>query len=155
MKIDDTEKQINIDDTFFKMSEEQLKSRENYGENGAVAKIKLLQPSLLPIIAFILIIVIGTATAFLRARIINMNENLIYLNKIVSSIDTAGLQSGITAIEAKLEYVNKENDQLKSEVVHLKNEMEALKAKKEKADALTQKQPAARKKTVSKSPRTR
>ncbi|MCX5812698.1 MAG: hypothetical protein NT178_09165 [Proteobacteria bacterium] len=151
MKIDDTEKQINIDDDFFKMAEEQWKPKEKVGENSAVAKIKHLLPVFLPI-TFILIIIIGAATAFMRTKIIDMDESLIYLHKIVSSIDTAALRSEMTAMEAKIERINKENDKLKSDLAQLNNEMEIIKARKEKADMPVQKQPAAKKKVVSKNP---
>jgi sensor histidine kinase YesM len=151
MKIDDTGKQIKIDDDFFKMPEEQWKPKEINGENGTVEKIKHLLPILMPIV-FILIIIIGAATIFLRMQISVINDNLIYLNKTVSNIDTASLKSEMTAMETKIERLNKENEKLKSEMAHLGNEIEAIKARKEKTDTSAQKQPAAKKKAVNKTP---
>jgi hypothetical protein len=151
MKIDDTEKQIKIDDDFFKIPEMQLKPKENEGENGAVAKIKHLFPVLLPI-AFILIIIIGAAAVFLRMQISTSKGDIINLYRKVDNIDIGSLKSDMTAIESKLERINKENDKLKSDVAQLRNEMEALKTRKEKADTSTQKQPASKKKIVGKNP---
>jgi len=152
MKIDDFEKPANTEDDFFKMAEEQWKPKNNYGEETVVSKIKHFLPLVVPVIAFILIIIIGAATFFLRMQISTMNENLVYLNKIVSAIDTAGLKSEMTALEAKIERISNENDKLKSDLVHLRNEIESIKARKEKADTSAQKQNAAKKKVVGKNP---
>ena len=158
MKIDDTEKEIKIEDDFFKMPEEKWKPKEIDGENdlesGAVAKIKSLLPVLLPI-AFILIIIIGAATVFLRMQISTAKGDIINLDKKVSNIDFAAFKSEITAIETKLERVNKENDRLRSDVAQLRSELEAVKTRKEKADTPAQKQPTAKKKAAGKNPRMR
>jgi hypothetical protein len=154
MKIDDTEKQIKIDDDFFKMPDEHWKPQEIDEENSVNAKIKKLLPLLMPI-AFVLIIIIGAATVFLRMQISATNGDVINLDKKVSSIDLAAFKSEVTAIETKLERVNKENDKLKSDLAHLRNEIEVLKARKEKIDTPASKQPSAKKKAVGKNPRTR
>jgi peptidoglycan hydrolase CwlO-like protein len=154
MKIDDTEKQIKIDDDFFKMPEEQWKPQENNMEDGAVAKTKHLLPVLLPI-AFILIIIIGAATVFLRMQISTVKGDIINLYKKVGNIDISSFKSEMSAIEAKLDHIKNENDKLKSDLAQLRNEIEAIKARKEKADAAIQKQPVAKKKAVNKNPRVR
>jgi septal ring factor EnvC (AmiA/AmiB activator) len=116
------------------MAEEQWKPKNNYGEETIISKIKHLLTLFLPVITFILIIIIGAATVFLRTQISTMNDNLIYLNKIVSNIDTASLKSEMTAIETKIGAVSKENEKLKSELARLESVIESIKAKKEKAD---------------------
>jgi len=155
MKIDDFEKPKNTEDDFFKMAEEQWKPKNNYVEENIFSRIKNILPVFLPIITFILLIVIGAATVFFRMQLSAMNENLIYLNKIVNTIDTASLQSEITAMGKKIEGINKENDKLKSDVAYLKNELDTIKARKEKIDAPVQKKPAAQKKPANKNHRVR
>jgi len=154
MKIDDTGKQIKIDDDFFKMPEEQWKPKEIDGEGSAVEKIKNLLPLLLPI-AFVLIIVIGAATAFLRMQISVVKGDIVNLDKKVSNVDFAAFKSEIAAFQTKLERINKENDKLKFDLAQLRNEMDVIKARKEKSDMSAQKQSAAKKKAASKNPRTR
>jgi hypothetical protein len=149
MKIDDTEKQIKIDDDFFKMPEESLKPKISMEEDGIAVKISRLLPVILPV-AIILIIVIGVATVFLRMQISTVKGDITSLDKKVSNIDFAAFKSEMAAIEARLDKVSKENDKLKSDLTQLKSEMEAAKARKEKAETSVQKQPAVKKKVANK-----
>ncbi|MCX5806142.1 MAG: hypothetical protein NT010_08775 [Proteobacteria bacterium] len=149
MKIDDTEKEIKIDDDFFKMPEEHLKPKINIEEEGFASKINHLLPVLLPVV-IILIIIVGAATIFLRMQISTTKGDIINLDRKISSIDFASFKSEITAVNTKLERISKENDKLKSDLAQLKNEMETVKARKEKADASAQKQPAVKKKVANK-----
>jgi regulator of replication initiation timing len=146
MQIDDIGKQIKSDDDFFKMSEEQWKPKEIERQGGIVEKIKNFLPFLLPV-TFVFIIIIGAATFYMGMQISTLNQNLIYLNKIVTTIDTASLKSEIAEMGTKIEVINKENDKLRSELTHLRSEIEVIKARKEKIDT-----PAAKKKVVGKNP---
>ncbi len=146
MQIDDIGKQIKSDDDFFKMSEEQWKPKEMESKGSIVEKIKNFLPFLLPI-AFVFIIIIGAATIYMGIQISTLNQNLIYLNKIVTTIDTASLKSEITEMGTKIEVINKENDKLRSELTRLRSEIEVIKARKEKIEAS-----AVKKKVVGKNP---
>jgi Skp family chaperone for outer membrane proteins len=151
MKIDDTEKEIKIDDDFFKMPEENLKTKINIEEEGFASKINHLLPVLLPVF-IILIIIVGAATVFLIMQLSAAKGDIINLDRKISSIDFASFKSEISAFDTKLERISKENDKLKSDLAQLKNEIEAVKARKEKADASAQKQPAVKKKAANKNP---
>jgi len=154
MKIDEDDKKTKVDDDFFKIPLQQWNVQEKNFQQNRISRAKELLPYLSPV-SLVLTILIAIATGYLWMQISSLGTGIENLNVKVSGMDTTSLKSRLMTAEAALEHVNKENNNLKSELAHLRNEMEAMKARKEKAEAAALKQVPAKKKAIGGSARTR